>query len=352
MKKRIIFISLCCICSVLFLPNVSARGFIEEKNFNYKFDISQKGINTHLIKKFSKITDEEGIPYYEITPRVDFFNNRDDYKEKITSIDSNMLERFSKIMYFGYGYKKQNEDAYYFATQYLIYQEFKDLNIVYNMDNVESHFMDKEINEILENIKNVTFSLTDFTTKENVFEITNSYIIDNFKVTGSDIEVSYEKEKIKILFLKENQNYDLHFQPKNTCKDVLVWSSLGMELLGKQEVCEKEYQISVQYESNQKEDSDLEITEKEELNTPSKDENKEPIEETKKPEVDKEDDEEETEQESEIEENDDWQGEEEIPVFPGEENLVFVDVPNTSKYRYPFISLFFSLGGIYCVRKK
>ncbi len=264
MKKKIVFLSLFVLCSWGFLKKTYARSFVEERKYNYKFDVYIKRNKSHLIKSFSKVMDEKGNPLYEVSPTMTFFNRRDDYREKAGTFDIKLLESISKIMYFGYGYQNQNTDAYYFATQYLIYKLFNTIDIRYTLNNEKSNFMNEEILKIEENIKTVHFSLQDFISDEKTFVISDSYIVDNFNVIGKDIDIVYEKDKIVITFLKDDAEYLLKFQPKNACEKVNIWGTMSIELLPKQEVCEKEYQISVKYlkeENNEKEEEFQELEE-------------------------------------------------------------------------------------------
>lgn len=164
-----------------------------------------------------------------------------------------------------------------------------------------------------------------------MYEIEDSYIIDNFIVQGEDISVSYENGKIVVEFLHELENYTLRFVPKNECKDVNVWSTLNMELLERGNVCEQEYLVDVQLENKKQEE--IENTDKED-----KEDKTEENEEIKQPEVESSKD-----QENELLP---------IPIDDNEFSMLEVNVPNTKQNRPFLFEILCLLGSCYFVFKK
>lgn len=342
-------IGLILVGSIFLVQNVHARAFKEEQ-FASKFDLYIKNDKTHLRKNFKKITDEEDHPFYDVSPTRTSYFKRDDYELKLSSLDKETLEQISKIMYFGYGYENRKSNAYYFATQYLIYQTFSTVDTTVELNDMDVDYMEEEIRKIEESEKSVTFSLKDFTADKTVYEIVDSYIVDNFTVEGKDISVSYEKGKIVIIFLHELESYELRFVPKNECKDTQVWSTLNMELLERGTVCEQEYQVHVklekkkQEESNEKTEDKIEDTENTEI------ENKK--EEIENPEVtDKIEEKEEAKQPNE-EVSKEAEQEIPIPIEDGDFSMLEVNVPNTKKNRSFLIEILCLLGSCYYVFKK
>lgn len=349
MKKRILFFCILAASGFCFIPQVKAKAFQEVQNKSYKMDLFIPSRSTHLVKDFVKITDESGLPFYEVTPKRSFFSERDDYVLKEASLDIELLEKLSKIMYFGYGYNGNTTDAYFLATQYLIYEAFDDLVLTKKF---EEGFIEKEMEEIEKNIQNVSFSLQDFSTTKKTYSIADKYIVDNFIVKGDKIKVIYEKEKIIIDFLEEG-TYDLQFQPKNQCQEVQVWTAVGIELLNMTEVCEKEYTVSVQVLKEEGKE-EIEEIEKPDAKVPENNE-----EEKKEPPLQEEDfpiteetPEEKEENYQDVEIANKNEKVEEIQEIEDIESSLEVSVPNTHKYSWKFLAIFLWLGNIYYVYKK
>lgn len=339
MKKRILF-SLFILCSFLFVKNTWARSFIEEKENAYKFKIYIPSSKMSMIHSFIKITDEEGKAYYDVSPKVTLFEDLDDYVEKPANFDIDMLQKFSKITYFGYGYQEQKEDVYYYATQYLLYKTFSDINASVLFEDQNSNYLDPYLAEIEKNIETVSFSLEDFTTTKDTYEITDSYIVDNFTVEGDHIKVSSENNKIIVHFLEEQENYLLHFYPKNICENITIWTTMNIKLFSRREVCEKEYSVAVTYQKEElnnqeppivEDDNSIQDNQESATSTPNE-QDKNNIEENPKVEE---------KQEIELEETENT-----------DKNSIEVPVPSTYKNQFPFLNLWYFIGVLYYVFKK
>lgn len=340
MKKRIVFLILFLLGSISFTQNVWAKKFTEERTANNEFDIYTPSTRVHIIKTFTKITDEEGDPLYELSPKISFFSKLN-YTEKESSFNVETLQKFSKIMYFGYGYKNHNTDAYYFATQYLLYQVFEGISTTYKQNDVESDHLQNEINEIERNIQNVTFTISDFTTSKNIFEITDSYVVDNFTVKGDNIDVSYEEDKMILTFLNEKEQYKLTFVPKNICKNTTIWTDMNIILMERREICEQEYPVVV---------------------TIKKEETKEEHPKQEEPKQDDTDSDESNQEEKEQEDNNFQQNSNKVNSKndttqdtkndSNQEEMIEVEVPNTSKSSFSFPTIILLLGTMYYVYKK
>lgn len=270
MKKRIVVLLLLSI--FLFIKNVSARSFNEVHDYEQSFVVYFPKNNTKMIKNFVKITDEEDHPYYDVNPKQTIFKNWDFYEEVEANLTLEQIQSLSKITYFGYGYQNKRTDAYYYATQYLVYQTFKDMSVTYQLKNQNQDDLAPVVEQIKENIKNVTFSLKDFTTKDTTYEIVDPYIIDNFLVQGNHIKVISEDKKIIIQFLDNQKEYVLDFQPKNKCTNPKIWKAGGIELFRRSKVCEQNYQIKVKHQKEEKEEKPIVSISKKE---PKKEKNQE-----------------------------------------------------------------------------
>lgn len=334
MKKSILVIGLVLFSNFLFIHNTQARAFNEEQ-FASKFDLYVIKSKNHLRKNFKKITDDSGNPFYEVSPTSTSYFNREDYELKLSHLDKESLKRISKIMYFGYGYENRKTNAYYFATQYLIYKTFSEVETNYELNEVEANFMENEIKEIEADIKSVTFSLENFVIKESFFEIKDAYILDNFTVKGDNIAISYKKDKIRIDFLnKEKENYELQFIPKNSCDSVYIWNSINMELLNRGNICEKEYKINVQIEkeTGEEKEEQPDLTDKIEDKTEENDKvhtEVKPEESTNEP-----------------------TKEEIVDVIEIEDSITEVNVPSTGKNSFFIFEILYFLGSFYYVFKK
>lgn len=251
MKKRIVVLLL--MSSFLIVRSVSARSFNENYEYAHTFRIDIPNSKT-VTKSFIKITDEQDTPYYNVYPHVSFYSHLNNYEEKQVDMSLDKLQGFSKISYFGYGYQGKKTDAYYFATQFLMYQLFSNHSTIYQLQGESEDFLAPVIAEIEANINNVTFSLKDFVTKNTTYEITDPYIVDNFIVQGEHTNVTYEDKKIIIQFLDHRKEYILDFQPKNKCANSKVWKAGAIQLFKRSEVCEQNYQVKVTYQEEEKEE--------------------------------------------------------------------------------------------------
>lgn len=339
MKKRIIIVSFFICSFLMFASSSEAKGF-NENQLASKFDLYIYSSKMHLRKNFKKITDEEGVPLYEISPTISNFSNLKDYELKLSSLEKEQKEMLSKILYFGYGYNHQNSDSYYFATQYLVYKTFSTVNTTYDLINLDSNYMTKEIEEIENKIKSVSFSLKDFTTDSTIYSIEDKYIIDNFTILGEDVKISNEEEKIKLEFLGDKENYILYFHPKNKCQDTYVWTTTNIELLSRGTVCEKEYKVMVQIKKenpeNNKSEEKEEENKEESTNGSEKEEIKPPKEENKEESTNSSDGEE-------LRESD---------FFDEDTIQISVPVPNTAKKNFFLLEIICFLGSLYFVFKK
>lgn len=250
MKKRIAVLLL--MSSFLVVKNVSARTFAEMHDYEQSFAIFTPKNNVTITKSLVKVTDEENTPYYDVNPPITIFENWDFYEETDANFSLEQLQQISKITYFGYGYQNKRTDAYYFATQYLVFQTFKDKSITYQLKEENKNAFASSLAEMKENIENITFSLKDFVTKNTTYEITDTYIVDNFIVQGEHINVTYEDKKIIVQFLDHQKEYVLDFQPKNKCTNNKVWKAGGVQLFKRSEVCEQNYQVKVTYQNEEK----------------------------------------------------------------------------------------------------
>lgn len=249
MKKRIAVLLL--MGSFLVVKNVSARTFEEMHDYEQTFVVYTPKTNIKITKSLVKVTDEENTPYYDVSPTKTIFENFN-YEEAEANFSLEQLQQLSKITYFGYGYQNKRTNAYYFATQYLIFQTFKDKSISYQLKEENKGDFTSSLAEMKENIENVTFSLKDFVTKDTTYEINDAYIVDNFIVQGDHINVTYEDKKIIIQFLDHQKEYVLDFQPKNKCMNNKVWKAGGVQLFKRSEVCEQNYQVKVTYQNEEK----------------------------------------------------------------------------------------------------
>lgn len=244
MKKIITVFCLFMISSSLFIKRARAEVFIEEVKPNAKF-VVYNTINTNQkIKDFVKIKDNNGVTLYDITPMQSHFIGKN-YTKKDAYFTRTQLADFAKLAYFGYGYNGKISDEYYFATQYLIYQTFDYLQVSYQKNDVTSDHLKTEIAEIEEDMKE-SFSLRDFTIDSLVYELNDSYLVDNFTIEGENIDVAYEKEKIIINFLNNQEQYNLIFKPKNNCSKFQVWKEVNIELFPRMPICETEHQVLVE----------------------------------------------------------------------------------------------------------
>lgn len=309
MKKRIAVVLL--LGSFLVVKSVFARSFDEIHDYDQSFVINIPSRNIKITKSFVKVTDENDTPYYDVNPTQTIFTNWDFYEEVDADFTLEYLQAFSKITYFGYGYQGKRTNAYYYATQYLMYQVFKDMPPTYELKEGSDDYLAPLIREIENNMESVTFSLKDFTTKDTTYEITNSYIVDNFTVQGEHINVTNEDKKIKIEFLDNQKEYVLDFEPKNMCNNNKVWKAGGVRLFKRSEVCEQDYQVKVTYQIDEKEETSTstskDIPKKEILNETKKEKKKESVE---------------------------------------------VKVPSTGKNEFPYSIFICLIGAIWCVLKK
>lgn len=318
MFKKITFLSL--LLSVLFIKNTNALSLTQDNILNdYYFEINNPLKSITLTKEFKRFQVDKKY-YYDISPSISFFEDQDDYIERKTELSNSKLEEISKIIYYGYGYTKHTDIKYYYATQYLIYKTFSDIEVRVLKDNEESDYLAKEIEDIKSLIDKDSFNLKDLETSTNNYTITNKYIIDNFNIEGENILVNKSKNKIVIDLLNNLDNYEIKFIPKNSINDVVsLVSNTNNEFINMDSICEKEKKINIKYlkvEEEIEDDQEVKIDE-----------------------VIKEEDNEEDNEEIEEEEE-----EEDVEVTE-------VLVPSTSKNDFPIFLVIIMLGGSYYVFK-
>lgn len=246
MKKRIVVSCFVVVCSMLFFTTVRAKSFTEEVRPNSKFSIYIPLSKITLLKDFTKITDEDGIPLYEVSPTMSYYKGSS-YELRDAYMTLDRKKSLVKIAYFGYGYENRKSDEAYFATQYLLYQAFSNIEVTYQVDGVESDVLKEEMAAIKKDMQSVSFDLEDFTTKKKMYEITKPYLVENFLVEGDDISVSYEKDKTVVTLLNEKDEYTLTFVPKTDCDHLQIWNSMNTELLNRMPICEEEHKVMVTY---------------------------------------------------------------------------------------------------------
>lgn len=261
MKKRIVVCCLGVACSMLFFAKVNAKSFTEEVRANSTFSIYIPLSKITLVKNFTKITDEYGNPLYEVSPKMSYSVGRSDYVERDAYFRKDILKKFSQTLYFGYGYKDRKSEEAYFATQYLLYQILDDIEASYQVDGVESNILQEEMVAIQKDIESISFSLNNFTTTKDTYEIDTPYLVENFQIKGENIDVSYENDKIIVTFLNQKNHYDLTFVPKNDCNHMQVWNSISTELMARMPICEEEHRVSVTYKREEKPSQDTETVE-------------------------------------------------------------------------------------------
>lgn len=261
MKKIGISFILLFVSQFLFASHVFAKRFTEEANYNYRFKISwYDGVDNTLNKVFVKMTNEVGDAYFDVDPKSSFFF-LSQYEQKDSDLSFDLLQKLSKIMYYGYGYKDNFSDSYYFATQYLIYSAFEGLTVdITDNKHISSLDFSSAIQEIQDNINNHSFSIRDFKTEEKIFVINDPYILQNFYISGDHIETSYDdNQEIEVHFLDNQEAYVLNFEPINKCTDIDFWySAASINLLKMDSICEKSYSVVVSIEEKITETEEVE----------------------------------------------------------------------------------------------
>lgn len=259
MEKKILFL----VILFLIISKVNAKvldvsSFKEE----YFYKITSKDGITKL-KPLKKVEDEKGVSYYDITPNYGDLEITE-FKEEMPSLEKEQLKSISKIIYYGYGYKDHKSDNYYYATQYLIYKTFEDIDIAFYDNKEEIELFKKEILEISNLIDNKIFTLEDESVKNTLYTIKDEDILNNFKVEGNHLNTNINNKEININLLDELDDYVIHFKAKNDCSNIkTLKSNVGLEYIHMDSICEKDYQINLHYE---KEVLDNTINEEEQSN--------------------------------------------------------------------------------------
>lgn len=333
MKKRIVVSCFVVVCSMLFFTTVRAKSFTEEVRPNSKFSIYIPLSKITLLKDFTKITDEAGIPLYEVSPTMSYYKGSS-YELRDAYMTLDRKKSLVKIAYFGYGYENRKSDEAYFATQYLLYQVFSNIEVTYQVDGVESDVLKGEMAAIKKDMQSVSFDLEDFTTKKKTYEITKPYLVENFLVEGDDINVLYEKDKTIVTLLNDKDEYPLTFVPKTDCNHLQIWNYMNTELLNRMPICEEEHKVTVTYIGKK---------------TEEKPENPMPEEQPEKPSDENASNKNENENKEQVEQISQNKKEE---TMKRNEEAKEVHVPNTYKSDYSFLFFLGCLGVAYFVFKK
>ena len=346
MKK--IIISLVIGSFLLSIHPVQAKKFIENGLFTeYQYYMYEKTNPSNFASmRVIKIFDSENKVYYNISPKTSFYFSRD-YEEEDLNITEQQLKNISKILYYGYGYNKQNTDEFYAATQYLVFKTFE-MYTVYIKKGINEPILmfEEEIKQIEANMENKEFTFENQTTHEKTLEIEDDYIQNHFTVQGEHIKVEELESKLKLTLDGKVEDYQVEFIPKKTCSNLKMWVNDKTHLFHLDEVCETTYSRTIHYEEPivEKEPTieskDPEKTEEENKNPNQEEEKKEPTTEPKEPEKVEEEN---TSKKENVKENQ--------PVEKQQEE-VFVEVPSTGKQSMMFFLVFGLLGNCYYVFKK
>lgn len=232
----------------LFTPPVLAKTFNEKKIPEYTIKTSGKNPTISISGGVYKVTDEKNLLYFAINPTNNFFHGSH-YISKTSNLSDKQWEKISKIIYYGYGYQNQNTDAFYLATQFLIYKTFTQYEISFiDADRNKISLLEKEIEQIQKNIETSHFLFEEFTTTEKSFLITDSYILNNFTIKGDNLKIVESDKNIKITLLDDLEEYSLQFIPKTNCTNIEIWGSSNSkneQYVHMDSICENTYSRTV-----------------------------------------------------------------------------------------------------------
>ncbi len=345
MKKNLVSFMIVVFSSFAFLiSSVQAKKFKEiDRYTGYYFKITEKEGSFFSSQKTMKILDDENKGYFAINPRSVFYYSKE-YELQDIDVDKEIMQEISKVLYYGYGYQNQTTDAYYFATQYLVYEAFKDYNVVLtNNYSVPVNAYSEEIKQIKKNIEENAFSYPALSTKKDTIEIEDAYILKHFTITGEHLEVSEEENKMTIILLDDLEDYTLSFIPKLDCTTLKMWQNEDLKYIHMDTICENPYTSTIHFERPVEEQQPEQ--EKEEPKTPEENESK------KEESIETEDKEKKPEEPIDTDSVETEKDEKEEAV---EEEMLqeILPVPSTSKDSFAFLIVLAFLGFSYYVFKK
>lgn len=310
--KIAVFLIICC-CS----SSVNAQTFNFQINSNYKYKVIFKNGNTiqTITHNMYKITDNSGNFFYSVEPNKPIFTSKNYTKNEIP-FDLKVMQKISKIIYYGYGYKNHTTEEYYIATQYMIFKELGVSSVsIVDSNNQICDIVANEIKEIEKSMEEKSYEPKEYITTEESFYINNPYILKHYTLEGENISVISENNAYKLIFLEEKDIYTIHLKSKNNCLLAEYWKcSASAALLGKSDLCEEDKTIDI-------------------LKTPKKEE---------QPPIQSEEDVKIPEQSPIKEEEEEQKLEQEITV----------NMPNTSKQNYIGLIILLLIGNVYYVCKE
>lgn len=251
MKKRIVVIFL--LGSFLFVRQVSAKAFNEKLIFQeYSIKTYRANPVISTARHIFYFTDSEKNVYYFLNPTANFFQGNA-YPANISNVEEEILKEISRVIYYGYGYKNQNSLEYYAATQYLLFNAYKEYTITFiDEERNQVNLFQEEIAQIEKNLEKSEFQLEDFQTTKTTFEIEEEYIVKHFEVKGENIQAEEKDNKIEITLLNDKEEYTLEFIPKADCTNVEVFGrNNDTQFIHMDLVCENTYTRKVYVEKEE-----------------------------------------------------------------------------------------------------
>src|SRR5574344_1778764 len=215
MKKIILFILLACL--MLVSPTIihaSNEAFLTW-TLDKSIYVYLKANNTELITNLVKTT-VNGKRVYCIEPgapleKDSYFNMTTDVNN--TNARNKDIKKISLIGYYGYGYKNHTSEAYYMATQELIWREAGASDVYFAENDNRTHFIDLTSykNGILDLVSKHDITPS-FTFKDNYLvgdEITltdENNVLEDYEVKNGNVFINGNTITIKI---SENNDFTL-----------------------------------------------------------------------------------------------------------------------------------------------
>lgn len=247
MKKLII--SLVVGSLFLFSSSVDAKKFTEKSLFiSYNLKVVEKAGSHYAFKGLYKISDEENKPYFMVNPLAIFYYSRD-YNQVNMDLDPDLVRQIAKIIVYGYGYKNQNTNEYYFATQYLIEEAFPEYTVFFaDSYGQPINIFTNEIDQIKQNMEGKLFTFEDQTITSRTLEIEDPYILENFRIQAEHTKMTESDTKITIDLLDDLDTYTIQFVPKVDCKSFQMWQNDNIKFFHTDQICENSYTRTITVE--------------------------------------------------------------------------------------------------------
>ncbi len=218
MKKIILILVLLSLMSV---KKVRADILSLEQNPNYYFKLSKKNLGS-ITSKMYKIS-KDGKFYYNVRPTVSMFE-RKNYVKADLLLDLDIYKKITKVMYYGYGYKNHLDDAYYFATQFLIYELLDDFTVeIVDKDKKKSDYAGNEIAKIKKTIAEEEFKSRKYVINSNYLELTDPRIIEDFDLISDEINLKKIDKGYLVEFKEEKDLYEISLKAKNKILPADYW---------------------------------------------------------------------------------------------------------------------------------